>query len=105
MKNYIFALIGSILILPTAVQAQQHQVVVKTVPATKLTCPNGSQAMAVAKPQKVTVSQRRIVRGSGEMRTEIYQSTTSSTTSTTASTLESLCVLPSTVIHNVLITP
>jgi hypothetical protein len=109
LKNYIFGLFASILILPTAVQAQQRQVVIKTVPVNTHKCTNVNKTPVAVSgtPQNITITQRRVVRGAGQTRTEVYQSTTTSTTSTsnTASRISPMCVLPPGVMNNVLITP
>ena len=106
LKNYIFGLIASILLLPGAALAEQKQVIIKTIPTTASTCVNTRQSpVNVSKaPQNISITQRRVVRSSSGVRTEIYQSTTSST-STTTNSVQTACVLPPMPINNIFIAP
>ena len=102
-KSYIFGILAAILTLPTAALAGSNDVVVQTIPV-------GNVSTCVIKPITVKpnsgnmkVTQHRVIKGNGNMRTEVYQSTSTSTSTTRA--IEPMCVLPQGAMNNLLILP
>jgi hypothetical protein len=102
-KSCIFGILAAVLTLPTAALADINDVVVKTIPSAKVsTCVN---APTTVKPDSgnMKVTQHRVIKGNGNMRTEVYQSTSTSTSTTRA--IEPMCVLPQGFMNNLLVLP
>jgi hypothetical protein len=102
-KSCIFGILAAVLTLPTAALADINDVVVQTIPVGNIsTCVTAPIAV---KPDSgnMKVTQHRVVKGNGNMRTEVYQSISTSTSTTKA--IEPMCVLPQGVMNNLLILP
>ncbi len=102
-KSCIFGILAAVFTLPIAALADSNDVIVKTVPVANIsTCVT---APITVKPDSgnIKVTQHRVFKGNGNMRTEVYQSTSTSTSTTRA--IEPMCVLPQGVMNNLLILP
>jgi hypothetical protein len=104
-KSSIFGFFAVALMLPTAALANSNDVVVQTIPVkTASTCVTTPVAVKPGS-RSMKITQHRILKGNGNMRTEVYQSTSTSTSTSTRNVIEPMCVLPRGVMNNLLILP
>ncbi|BAZ37196.1 hypothetical protein NIES4101_31170 [Calothrix sp. NIES-4101] len=103
-KSCIFGFLATAFMLPAAALADMNNnVVVETNPVNNASTCVTTPVVVKPNSRNVKVTQRRISKGNVNMRTEIYQS--SSTSTSTARVTEPMCVLPQGVMNNVLILP
>ncbi|NJL64616.1 MAG: hypothetical protein HC903_25865 [Methylacidiphilales bacterium] len=102
-KSFIFGMLAVVLTLPTAAFAGSNDVVVQTIPVRNTTTCVTAPVTVKPNSGNTKVTQHRVIKGNGNMRTEVYQSTTTSTSTTRA--IEPMCVLPQGVMNNLLILP
>ncbi|MEA5573903.1 hypothetical protein [Calothrix sp. UHCC 0171] len=106
-KSCIFGFLATTFLLPAAALADMNNnVVVETNPVNNASSCVTTPVVVKPNSRNVKVTQRRISNGNVNMRTEVYQSSsTSASTTSTARATKPMCVLPPEVMNNVLILP